>query len=144
MPRVLIVDDHAVVRSSLRSFFHEEASSYTVGEAATGREALELCRTEPWDVVLLDIAMPGIGGQEVLHRLRQDCPGLLVLMLSFALEEDRVRQSLAAGALGYVAKEEIPDHLLPAIQAVMAGRQYLSPGAQAVLGQGAGQPASAA
>ena len=135
MPKVLFVDDHAMVRSSLRTFFLEEADGYVMHEAVNGQQALDLCRTERWDVVVLDLSLPGISGQKVLQQLRQDCPGLPVLMLSFAVEADCVRQSLAAGAAGYVAKEEIPDHILPALEAALAGRCYLSPEAEAVLRQ---------
>jgi two-component system, NarL family, invasion response regulator UvrY len=138
MPKVLIVDDHAIVRSSLLSFFEEVTDGYLLREAATGEHALELCRAERWDVVVLDLSLPGIGGHEVLRQLRQECPGLPVLMLSFALEVDHVLQSLQGGAAGYVAKEEIPDHILPAIEAVLAGQRYLSPAAEAVLEQVSG------
>jgi two-component system, NarL family, invasion response regulator UvrY len=144
MRKVLIVDDHAIVRSGLQSFFQEEAHGYVLREAATGEQALDLCRAEPWDMVVLDRSLPSIGGQAVLHQLQQECPGLPVLMLSFALEADHVLQSLAGGAAGYIAKEELSDHLLPAIEAALAGRRYLSPGPRAVLGQDADRYLSAA
>ncbi len=140
MPKVLIVDDHAVVRSGLHAFLQEEAEGYEVLEAATGQQALDLCRGEPWDVVVLDLSLPGLSGQKVLQQLREDCPALPVLMLSFALEADHVRQSLDAGAVGYVAKEEFPDHILPAIEAALVGRRYLSPAAETVLREGGDRP----
>ncbi len=133
MIRVLIVDDHKTVRLGLQTYFHEEATGYHIGEAATGQEALEKCRTEMWDVILLDLSLPDVGGRQVLQQLHDERPALPVIMLSFFLEHSHVRQCLGAGAAGYLAKEEIPEHVLPAIEAVLAGRTYLSPGAQTVL-----------
>jgi two-component system invasion response regulator UvrY len=135
MTRVLIVDDHGIVRLGLQTFFREEATDFLIGEAATGQEALDKCRAEAWDVVLLDISLPGLGGQQVLQQLHHERPALPVVMLSFFVAHDHVRQCLDAGAAGYVAKEEIPDHVLPAIQSILAGRRYVSPAAQAVLGE---------
>jgi DNA-binding NarL/FixJ family response regulator len=139
MTRVLIVDDHSIVRLGLRNFFREEAPGFLIGEASTGQEALEMGQAEAWDVVLLDISLPGLGGRQVLQQLQQEQPSLPVIMLSFFVEHDHVQQCLDAGAAGYVAKEEIPDHVLPAIEAVLTGRRYVSPAAQAVLGESNGR-----
>jgi DNA-binding NarL/FixJ family response regulator len=135
MPKVLIVDDHAQVRGGLRTLFHEELDGYLVGEAATGQQALDACRAEMWDVVLLDISMPGIGGLDVLQTLQQACPTLPVVMMSFYIDPDHIHQCFKSGAMGYMAKEEIPEQAIPAIQAVMAGRPYKSPTVQIMLAQ---------
>jgi DNA-binding NarL/FixJ family response regulator len=133
MPKVLIVDDQAIVRISLRNLLLEEDYTYVTGDATTGQQAIALCQAEPWDVVLLDISMPGQGGLSVLQTLRQLCPEIPVLMLSFFLERGHITQALEAGAAGYVAKEEISEEIIPAIKSAINGRQYLSPAAKGVL-----------
>jgi two-component system, NarL family, invasion response regulator UvrY len=141
MPKVLIVDDHAQVRGGLRTLFHEEQEGYIAGEAATGQEALDACRAEAWDVVLLDISMPGIGGLDVLQSLQRVCPRMPVVMMSFYIDSDHIQQCLASGAMGYMAKEEIPDQAIPAVQAVLAGRPFKSPTIEAMLAQSGKQAA---
>jgi two-component system, NarL family, invasion response regulator UvrY len=139
MPKVLVVDDKAIVRSALLTFFHHEAAGYVVEEAANGEQAVTRCQAEAWDVVLLDISMPGMGGAEVLKQMREAHPKVPVIMLSFFLEQDHVRQLFDAGAAGYVAKEDIPDHLIPAIEAVLGGRRFVSPAVAVVLEPPSGQ-----
>jgi DNA-binding NarL/FixJ family response regulator len=136
MPRVLIVDDHSIVRLGLRTFFRDEAPTYVIGEAASGPEAVEQCQSVTWDIVLLDISLPGMSGHEVLRHLLAAYPGLPVVMLSFFIEHDHVRQCLDAGALGYVAKDELPEQILPAIVAALAGHTYISPAVRALLNNG--------
>jgi DNA-binding NarL/FixJ family response regulator len=132
MPKVLIVDDHAQVRAGLGALLLEADASFVVGQAARGTEALALCRSETWDVVLLDLSMPGIDGQAVLRSLQAECPAMPVIILSLFIEPHIVHNCLNAGAMGYIAKEEIIDHAIPAIKAVLAGQRFLSPVVQDV------------
>ena len=126
MLRVLIADDHAIVRKGLRDILREAAEEALVGEASNGLEALELARGEPWDVVVLDITMPGASGLAVLKQLKRDRPQMPVLMLSMHSGELYVNGSLKAGASGYLSKESAPEELLTAIRAVLAGETYIS------------------
>ena len=126
MLRVLIADDHAIVRKGLRNILREAAQDALVGEASNGLEALDLARAEPWDVVVLDITMPGASGLEVLKQLKRDRPLMPVLMLSMHSGELYVNGSLKAGASGYLSKESAPEELLTAIRAVLAGETYVS------------------
>jgi two-component system, NarL family, invasion response regulator UvrY len=123
---ILVADDHAVVRQGLKEVLLEEGDILEVGEAASGPAALELCRTRAWDALVLDITMPGRSGVEVLRQLRQDCPTLPIIMISFYLDLDYIQQVLDAGAAGYVAKEDMPEDVVPAVRAVLAGQRYLS------------------
>src|SRR5712692_7377899 len=126
MLRVLIADDHAIVRKGLRDILREAADEALVGEASNALEALELARGEPWDVVVLDITMPGASGLAVLKQLKRDRPHMPVLMLSMHSGELYVNGSLKAGASGYLSKESAPEELLTAIRAVLAGETYVS------------------
>ena len=126
MLRVLIADDHAIVRKGLRDILREAAEEALVGEASNGLEALELARAQPWDVVVLDITMPGASGLAVLKQLKHDRPKLPVLMLSMHSGDLYVNGSLKAGASGYLNKESAPEELLTAIRAVLAGETYIS------------------
>jgi DNA-binding NarL/FixJ family response regulator len=126
MLRVLIADDHAIVRKGLRDILREASEEALVGEASNGLEALELARAEPWDVVVLDITMPGATGLAVLKQLKHDRPALPVLMLSMHSGDPYVNGSLKAGASGYLSKESAPEELLTAIREVLAGGTYIS------------------
>ena len=126
MLRVLIADDHAIVRKGLRDILREASEEALVGEASNGLEALALARAEAWDVVVLDITMPGASGLAVLKQLKQEQPNLPVLMLSMHSGDLYVNGSLKAGASGYLNKESAPDELLTAIRVVMAGETYIS------------------
>ncbi len=133
MPRVLVVEDHPIVRNGIKLLLAEVAGIASVGAAATGHEALEMAEAELWDVVLLDMVLPGIGGLEVLRQLRAGWPDLPVLAMSFHLEADFVRQCLEAGASGFIVKERLPDDVAPALQAVLTGGQFLSADVRDVL-----------
>jgi len=126
MLKILIADDHAIVRSGLRDILREAAEPATVGEAGTGLEALAKAQSEAWDVVVLDITMPDISGLEVLKRLKKAQPALPVLMLSMHSSEQYVHSSLKAGAAGYLSKESAPEELIIALHAILAGKRYLS------------------
>jgi DNA-binding NarL/FixJ family response regulator len=124
--KILIADDHAVVRAGLKQIVQETSDMVVSGEAATGHEVLQLVNEADWDVVLLDINMPGRSGIDVLKQLRSENPQLPVLMLTMYPEEQYAVRALKAGASGYLTKESIPDELISAIRKVSAGRKYIS------------------
>jgi len=128
MLKVLIADDHAIVRKGLREILREASESTLVAEASNGQEALEKVGAEAWDVVLLDISMPGYNGLEVLRRVKQRCPKLPVLMLSLHSGYHYVMGSLKAGASGYLNKETAPEELVVAIHTAIDGGVYVSHG----------------
>jgi two-component system, NarL family, invasion response regulator UvrY len=127
MIRALIADDHAVVRQGLRQILQETSDMQVTGEAATGPEALERARGDSYDVVVLDITLPGRSGFEVLKELRVERPELPVLVLSMHAEEQFAVRLLKAGAAGYLNKETAPEELVKAIRKVVAGGRYVSP-----------------
>jgi len=127
MIKALIADDHAVVRQGLRQILQETSDMQVTGEAATGPEALDRARGDSYDVVVLDITMPGRSGFEVLKELRIDRPELPVLVLSMHAEEQFAVRLLKAGAAGYLNKESAPEELVKAIRKVVAGGRYVSP-----------------
>ena len=127
MLRVLIADDHAIVRRGLKEILQEAfETTLVIGEASTGLEALNQARAEAWDVVVLDITMPGQGGLKVLKALKHEQPSLPVLMLSMHSSSHYVLGSLKAGASGYLNKEAAPEELVKAIETVLAGGRYVS------------------
>jgi two-component system invasion response regulator UvrY len=128
MLKVLIADDHAIVRRGLREILREASESTVVAEASDGQEALEIMGTESWDVVLLDVSMPGTNGLEVLRRVKQRWPKLPVLMLSLHSGYHYVMGSLKAGASGYLNKETAPEELVAAIHTAIDGGVYVSHG----------------
>jgi len=125
--RVLIADDHAVVRRGLKQILLDEYGALEVGEAGDAHETLRLAREEPWDIVVLDISMPGRSGLEVLRELKQTRPRLPVLILTTHPEEQYAVRVLKAGAAGYMTKESAPEHLVEAIRKVTAGGRYITP-----------------
>jgi two-component system invasion response regulator UvrY len=126
--RVLVVDDHAVVREGLKRILSEDPRVTVAGEAGDGTEALGVVERERPDLVITDISMPGRGGLELLHELRRQHPGLPVLVLSIHGEDQLAVRSLKAGAAGYLTKDSAPEELLQAVLRVAAGGRYLSPG----------------
>jgi len=127
MIRALIADDHAVVRQGLRQILLETTDMVVTGEAANGPDALECARAGGFDVVVLDITMPGRSGFEVLKELRLEDPALPVLVLSMHSEEQFAVRLLKAGASGYLNKESAPEELVKAIRKVVSGGRYVSP-----------------
>ncbi|HKC16268.1 MAG TPA: response regulator transcription factor [Steroidobacteraceae bacterium] len=126
MTRVLIADDHAVVRAGLRQFLETDQSIREIGEAATGRETLEQLRNGTWDLLLLDINMPDRSGLDVLRQVRSTHPDTRVLVLSGFPERQYAVNVLRAGASGFLSKESAPEELLKAVRAVLGGRRYVS------------------
>lgn len=127
MKRVLIVDDHAVVRCGLRQFLAVTEDLKIAGEAATGMEALAIVNAAKWDLVLLDMALPDLNGIEVLKRIKDRQPNLPVLILSVYPESEFAIPALDAGASGYLNKDSPPHQILTAIRAVIGGARYFSP-----------------
>jgi two-component system, NarL family, response regulator LiaR len=127
MIRVLVADDHAVVRQGLRTFLDLQEDIEVIGEAGNGEEALqEVGRLRP-DVVLMDLAMPGVDGVEAIRRLRERGDGARVVVLTSFVEDDRLFGAIRAGAAGYLLKDVRPDELVSAIRAAHAGENPIDP-----------------
>ena len=126
MIRILVVDDHAIVREGLKQILGEVDDMSVRDEAGNGHEALDKIRSGEFDVVLLDISMPGRSGLEVLKEIKAERPKLPVLILSMHAEEQYAVRALRAGASGYVTKASAPDELIGAIRKVSCGRKYVS------------------
>lgn len=127
MIRVLLADDHALVRAGIRSLLGAMAEVAVVGEAASGEQALELAAREQPDVVLMDIAMKGITGLEAAALMRERVPSVRVVILSMHSGEEYVLQALRAGAAGYLLKDAATGELELALRSVMRGESWLSP-----------------
>ena len=125
--RVLLVEDHIVVRQGIKALLSEEADLEIVGEADNGREALTLVEKLHPDVVLMDISMPGLNGIEATHQICQRHDDVKVVILSMYASEEYVFQVLRAGAAGYVLKQSDSSEVLTAIRAALAGGSFLSP-----------------
>jgi DNA-binding NarL/FixJ family response regulator len=125
--RILLADDHAVVRQGFRMILAAEPDFEIVGEAANGREAVELAERLQPDVVVMDVAMPELNGIEATRRLAESAPRARVLALSMHKDSAYVREILRAGARGYLLKDAFDRDLLSAVRAVAAGDGYLSP-----------------
>ncbi len=139
--RVIIVDDHAVVRSGLAAFLLAFDDLQLVAEAGGGEEAVRFCGHEDVDVVLMDLVMPGMDGAEATRAIRAECPGVQVIALTSFKEEDLIQRALQAGAISYLLKNVTADELAEAIRAAHAGRSTLAPEATAALIHAATQPA---
>ena len=124
--RILLVDDHAVVRSGMRQMLQDAFSSVEIGEAADAREATEAIRRSDWDLVFLDIRLPGRSGVEVLHHIKAHNPGLPVLILSSYPESQYAVRLIRAGASGYLYKAADEDEICRAVKLALAGRRYIS------------------
>ncbi|MFO7188547.1 MAG: response regulator transcription factor [Pseudomonadota bacterium] len=139
--RILIADDHAIVRAGLKQFIADEPDMEVAGEAETGAQTLELVRNGEWDVVLLDISMPDRSGVDTLKSLRHIRPDLPVLILSGFPEGQYAINLLRAGAAGYLNKESAPGELVRAIRTVAAGRRYVSNTLAEILARDLSSPA---
>jgi len=123
--RILLVDDHPVVRYGIRQILVDGLTSVSVGEASDGPRALASIRTDEWDVVVLDVTLPGASGLDVLKDIRRDYPSLPVLVLSMHPAAQFARRALAAGASGYLTKDSAPTELVHAIEEIRRGGRYL-------------------
>jgi len=125
--KVIIADDHPVVRQGLRQMLAVESDLTVVGEARNGQEVVDLSRRVPWEVAVLDYNMPGKNGLELIKELRQRYPGRAVLILSMYPEDRYAVRALKAGASGYLTKESAPEELVSAIRKVAGGGRYVTP-----------------
>jgi DNA-binding NarL/FixJ family response regulator len=123
---VFIADDHAIVRQGLKQILSDTPDMRLAGEATDGDEALRLARSGAWDVLVLDVSMPGRNGLDILNIVKQERPHLPVLVLSMHNESQFAVRFLKAGASGYLTKESAPDELVKAIRQVVAGDRYIS------------------
>jgi two-component system invasion response regulator UvrY len=126
MSRVLIADDHAVVRAGYRQFLEADPSITEIGEAASGSETLDALRRKEWDLLLMDIHMPDRSGLDILKHVTTGYPDVRVLIMSGLPEEQYARNVLRAGASGYLSKGGSADELLTAVRLVLSGRRYVS------------------
>lgn len=145
MPRVLIADDHAVVRAGLRQLLGADSAIDEIGEAESGQQTLDRLRESAWDLLVLDIAMPDRSGLDILKHVRSGFPETRVLILSGFPERQYGINVLRAGAHGFLGKESAAEELLKAVHTVLAGRRYISPTMSELLiteidGNDAGQP----
>jgi two-component system invasion response regulator UvrY len=126
MIKILIADDHAVVREGVKHILSEMPDMVVAGEAGRGQEVLEKANKNKYDLILLDIAMPGRDGLEILKELKLQLPQLPVLILSMFPEEQYALRALKSGASGYLTKDSIPDELIKAIRKIVRGGKYVS------------------
>ncbi|MBI3149853.1 MAG: response regulator transcription factor [Betaproteobacteria bacterium] len=127
MIRVLLADDHAIIRDGLKQILAETDDLKVCGEAADGNEVLRQVREAEWDVLVLDISMPGRSGLEVVKLVKEECPKLPVLILSMHHEDQYAVRALRAGASGYLTKESDADQLIGVIRKIAQGGVYISP-----------------
>ena len=127
MIRILIADDHTIVREGLKQILAETSDMVVADEARNGQEVLAKVGNKEYDVVLLDISMPGRSGLDILKQLKGERPKLPILILSMYSEEQYAMRALRAGASGYMTKESAPDELIVAIRKVSEGRKYVTP-----------------
>ena len=126
MVKILMADDHPIVRQGLKHLLAEELEEVDFREAQNSNEVLELARGHDFDIVMLDITMPGRDGLDVLKELRQDHPRLPVLMLSMHPEDQYAIRALKAGASGYITKGSAPEELVRAVKRILQGGKYVS------------------
>ena len=125
--RVLIADDHAIVRQGLRQILSDTPDLTVAGEAENGVQAVQMVRAGDWDVVLMDVSMPDRNGIDALKIIKKEFPRLPVLILSMYPEEQYAIRALKAGAAGYLTKQSAPELLVTAIRQVASGKKYVSP-----------------
>ncbi len=133
MVRILLADDHALVRHGIRRILEEHADWQVVGETSDGREAVRLTLDLKPDVVILDIGMPQLNGIEAARQITRRAPGVRVLMLSMHADDAYITQAVEAGACGYLLKDSADAELLKAVTAAIQGQSFFSPRAAAVL-----------
>ena len=138
MIRIAIIDDHAMVRAGLRQFFADQPDFSVVAEAASGREAIDIMRETPVDVIVLDIAMPEQSGIDALAAIKAHQPDLPVLILSGFPDQHYATTLLRLGASGYLNKECDPDEIVKAIRTLARGRKYITAGVAERLADGLG------
>ncbi len=133
--KIGIVDDHAIVRAGLKQFLSEMVDMRVVGEASTGREAIDLVRTTEMDVIIMDLSMPGQSGIDALAMIRAKAPDVGILILSGYPEEQYAVNLIKQGASGYLNKECEPMEIVTAIRTIALGRRYISPSVAELIAQ---------
>ena len=126
MYKVLLVDDHAVVRRGMQQIIAEEADQWVAGEAPNATEALQRLRSDHWDAAVLDLTMPDKNGLDLLVEIKREFPGLPCLLLSMHPEDQFALRALKLGASGYLTKESAPHELLNALKKIVRGGRYIS------------------
>ena len=127
MVKLLLVDDHDLVRTGIRRILDDVEGFNVIGEAQTGEEAIKICRKSPPDIVLMDMSMPGIGGLEATKQVLRICPDIKVIALSVHKENPFPAKVMQMGAFGYLTKEADPQEMIRAIQKVSVGQKYIAP-----------------
>ncbi len=141
--RILIIDDHAIVRRGMASLLKEHFQGVEIGEAEDAKSGLAAVMEQLWDLAMVDINMPGRNGLELIQDLKVEKPTLPVLVISSHLEKDYALRALKSGAVGYVSKQSAADVLITAVQRVLTGRRYISPAlAEQLAGALAGESAA--
>jgi len=125
--RLMIVDDHAILREGLRHILESTGDAIEISEASSGYQALESLRRQPFDLVIADLSMPGMNGLDLIRRIKADYPATAVLVLSMHAEEEYALRSFKAGANGYVTKDSPAETLVGAVRKVAAGGVYVTP-----------------
>lgn len=131
--RILLADDHSIVREGLRALLERQQEFEVVGDAADGREAVEMAKTGHPDVVVMDVAMPGLNGIEATRRITARSPQVGVVILSMHSDESYILRSLKAGARGYLLKDSLQADLIDAVRAAAQGKSFFSPKVSKVL-----------
>ncbi len=126
MIKILVVDDHALIRKGLKQLLGESPDMQVTGEAEAGMQAISMVREQHFDLVLLDIALPDMHGMDVLKRLKSEHPSIKVIVQSMYPEEQYGARALKAGAAGYINKQSAPEKLIGAIRQVISGKKYIS------------------
>lgn len=141
--RLLLVDDHSIVREGIRAVLEEQDDLSVVGECGSGDEALTVAPALAPDIVLLDLCMPGMGPVETIRKLRAAVPALRIMVFTSFADDEVVREVLDAGATGFLLKDALQDELVRAIRSVAAGQPWLAPAAQRLLMEMLRRPAPA-
>ncbi|CAD5277158.1 MULTISPECIES: response regulator transcription factor [unclassified Imperialibacter] len=126
MIRILIADDHSMIRRGLREILLDEFGDASITEASTGTELLKLAQSREWDILISDISMPGQNGLDILKQLKEQFPNKPILILSMHPEDQYAIRALRAGAAGYLTKESASNELVAAVRKVLAGKRYIS------------------
>ena len=126
MTRIILADDHRMIRKGIRGILSLEADLEVIGEASDGLQTVEIAEALKPDILVLDLMMPGLNGLKVAARLAKSCPQISIIMLSMHSNEAYVAEAVHLGVKGYVLKDNTSDELVPAIRHVAAGKQFLS------------------
>jgi DNA-binding NarL/FixJ family response regulator len=141
--KILLVDDHVMVRAGLRRILRDDIQPAIFGEAASSSEALDRVRVEPWDIVVLDLSLPGRSGLETVKDIHALRSGLPILVMTMYAEDEYAVRAFRAGAAGFITKGSSPDELVAAVRRVAAGGKYVSPSAGEALAAGLGSRSEA-